>query len=519
MIFSLDKLSVFRENQQKAFNEAIPLKVIAKCTPVTTMVVNKKSKELVSFLEDFRQKPPIQQLDEFVEEFLVIWDYIHSQAPNLSVSDIKPFSKEILNTITLPFFEKFNKLKFLQKYDAWIKEFHTLAIDWFGRGIIMFPLRLITFEVVNHKQNHLIYFMKKVQTGELRPTIHNLFNYLFPKLINVAIPLSELDLLILKAFQPLQDTAEDFLKGPRMEDYSTHLDASLRNIIRKLNSIRFYQIAIPVNFVDMAKLGYETYMVSHFDPLPSALTDYVLFSTNLTISNFSIIQIPNTKHDIYIKFQDDVKPTIFQQMTNRIMTWNMSGLGPGKGGWRIPPSFIHSDPKTQVISPSPSYSVSLLPEFDQFRKLTPADIKIIDFLIDKGSFLSKKSLSQTVGVSLPEVSRRMEEYHEKSLLRKIYQFFNIGLDLNVVFCVTCPNKHEIPWVDQFLSFPKIDLFYNCENDSGFYFGYLKLPPKWYKDFTRKIFRLKKEFTDLKFYYTVEPGEIVKWGIPLAKTYK
>ncbi|MFX0185708.1 MAG: hypothetical protein ACFE95_21695, partial [Candidatus Hodarchaeota archaeon] len=499
--------------------QTITFKSYCYGTPVTTMVANAKSKELVSFLEDFRQKPPSLQLDEFVEEFLVIWDYVHTHAPKLSVADIKSFSKKILKTVTLPFYEKFGHLEFLQKYDAWIKEYNTLVLDWFGLGYIMFPLRLITFEVVNHKQNHLKYFMTKVQTGELRPTVENLFNFLFPKLINVVIPLSELDLLILKSIQLLQDTAADFLKGSRMEDIATHLDTSLRNTIRRLQAIRFCQIILPINFVDMAMLGYETYMIAHFEPIPPSLSDFVLFSINLTISNFSIIQIPTSNYKVYMRFQDEIHPTVFQQMNNRILNWSLSGLTHGKYGWRIPPSFIHSDPKTYLITPSPSYSVSLLPDFDQFRKLTPADLKIIDFLIEKGTFSSKKHLSKTVKVSLPEVSRRMEEYYEKNLIRKIFQFANIGLDINVVFCITCPKEHEIPWINQFLSFPKIDLFYNAGDDLEFYFGHLKLPPKWYKDFTRKIYRLKKELKDLKLYYTVEPGEIAKWGISLSKTYK
>jgi DNA-binding Lrp family transcriptional regulator len=268
----------------------------------------------------------------------------------------------------------------------------------------------------------------------------------------------------------------------------------------------------------MAKMGYESFLISHFEPIPKDLENFTLFSIDFNISQFSLLQVPIQNNKMYLILQDELKPTIFHQMTDRLHSWNLSGLGPGKNGWKLPPSFLHSDPLSKSIAPSPTLSLSLQPDFDKFRELTEADIKILEFITTRGTFSSKKHLSQTIKVSLPEVSRRLEEYRKQNLIAKVYQFFNLGLDLTIYFCLSSPSKLDISWVDHFLSFPKSDVFYSIDDELSLFFGHLKIPNMWYKDFTRKINRIKKEFKDIKFYYSVEPGNIAKWNLSLSKTY-
>jgi DNA-binding Lrp family transcriptional regulator len=476
------------------------------------------SKQLTAFLEDSRQKEAVSEISEFFIEFLKMWDFLHQKAPELGIHDLKKFSKSILDEITLPFYKKFKHLKFLEKNDAWINEYATLNITHPRYHGIMFPLRLITYEIVNHEEKLFEFFIQKIKTGEIQATDENLFNFLLPRLVHVVIPLSSTDLLILKSYQSLENNSRDYFKSANTENIANYVQVSVRNLIRKLNTLNFCQIVIPVHFLNMAKLGYETFLISHFEPIPKDLTNFTLFSFDLTISQFSLFQVPLQNNKIYLRLQDELKPTIFHQMTDRIHSWNLSGLGPGKNGWKIPPSFLHSDPSAQTIAPSPTLTFSLVPEFDRFRNLTSADIKILEFITTKGTFSSKKHLSETVKVSLPEVSRRLEEYRNQNLISKVYQYFNLGLDLHINFCLTTPSKDEISWIDHFLSFPKTDVFYNIDNDSSIFFGHLKLPNKWYKDFTRKISRIKKEFNELKFYYSVEPGDLLKWNLLPSETY-
>ncbi|UCE14755.1 MAG: hypothetical protein JSV04_06135 [Candidatus Heimdallarchaeota archaeon] len=382
----------------------------------------------------------------------------------------------------------------------------------------MFPLRLIIYEVVNHEEGLFDFFLKQILTKSMKGTAENLFGMLFPKLINVAIPLSEVDILYLKSLQVLQNSSSDIFRGANIKDFSTHLDKSTRTVLRRIKLIEFFQIDIPMHFLDMAKLGYETFLLSHFQPVPDNLTPYCYNSVDLSISQFSLFQVPVSKPNVFMQIQNDLEPIIFQQMDTRIQNWNLSGLGVGKDGWKIPPSFLYSDPSLQIITASPAMEVSLRPDLETFRKLTPADIKILEFITTTGALRTRKDLSQAVKVSSPQISHRLDEYLEERLIFKIHQFFNIGLDLTISFCITCPDSYNIAWIPHFLSFPKVDIFFSKDEQGNMFFGHVKLPPKWIKDFILKVRMLKQEFKALKFYYTAEPPTIGKWSTSLSDTY-
>ncbi|MFW9855747.1 MAG: hypothetical protein ACFFFG_11830 [Candidatus Thorarchaeota archaeon] len=473
---------------------------------------------LTAYLENNRQKQAGDSSTQFMQECLLVWDYIHEKAPELSVSDIKSFSRSIYKTLTLPLYEKFSALDFLEKQEGWVKEYASLTINWADRGRIIFPLRLITYEVVNHHKRIFEFFLQKLRTGEMEATAQNLFEFLFPKLLNIPIPLTNTDLLILKALQPLQDRTVDYLKGVPNEELADYSGKSFRNIVRRVESLRFCQIHVPIHFLDLAQLGYETFLLSHDSPIPAQLADYTLMSTDLMISTFSIVQIPIKNKKIFVEFQDRLQPTIFQPMADRALNWNLTGLRAGDDGWEVPPSFIYCDPTIDLTVPSPALGMSVLPELERFRSLTAADIKILEFLTTMGSFTTKKRLSDAVKVSTKEVTQRVTEYQSERLLQKVYQFYNIGLDLTVFFFIASPQDVGISWLNHFLTFPKMDVFSNTEPPTSFYFGHLKLPPKWYKDFTRKLKQIKQKFPTVKIYYSVEPPLMAKWNLSLKQTY-
>ncbi|MHA2245276.1 MAG: hypothetical protein ACXADY_09955 [Candidatus Hodarchaeales archaeon] len=469
-------------------------------------------------LQDIRQKRRHYQIDDFVFEFLILWDFIHQQAPSLSLTDIKSFLESILHTFTLPFYQKFKSLSIIEKYEGWFEEYSSIIINTPKSGNILFPLRLVTYEVVSYQDNLLHFFLKKIQTGEIICTPDNLFFFLFPKLINNAIPLSEIDLIILKSYQPLTDNTSDFFKGPVHIVFLDSLHLPKKTIIKHRKKIKFFQIPIELIFLDMAQLGYETFLLSHFNPIPDYLKPYIKISVNLTISQFSLFHVPVTKPKIFNQINTDLEPIFFHKMEKRIQNWNLSGLGAGKDGWKLPPSFLYSDPLLQITTPSPTMDVSLIHDNNSFRRLTPADIKIFDFVTSKGTFGKKKYLSKAVNVSIPEINRRMEEYRDNNLIFRIIQFFNIGLDLTVSFFISCPTTYDIFWIPHFLSFPKVEIFFSIDKKTSVFFGHFKLPSKWIKDFISKVATLEKNFNDLKIYFTLKMPDIPKWSISLADTY-
>lgn len=471
-----------------------------------------------SILEEIRQKSNEYRVEEIVLDFLSIWEIIHKKAPELKPSDMRDYAKSIYKDITAKFCQKYSKYPTVEKHDAWIKNYSSIILNWIGRGRIMFPLRLITYEVFYHDENLFNYYIKRLTTKQIVGTSKELFEFLFPKLYNFAIPLEKTDIIILKGLQTLQRRDIDNVTKNQNKDLANNLDISLRTIQRRLNLLQFYQLRTPMSFIDLAQLGYETFLCTHLNPIPKSLSKYVTYSADLAISKFSLLHVPlNKPKDLY-KFRDMVKPDLFHQMDHRTHLWNLGNLTTGKNGWKVPPPILHGDPKLNMITPSPDFEMNLIPEMDGFRKLTRADLEIIEFISSVGDFKSTSQLSQTIKVSLSEVSSRLNELNEKRILSKIYQFYNIGLDLTISIFISSPTHTGINWQDHFMTFPKSDICSKDLDDSSIYFGHIKLPIFWIKDFTRKMKSIKKEFPSCRIHYTIEPPDIAKWNISLKETY-
>ncbi|NHJ02682.1 MAG: hypothetical protein EAX86_11130 [Candidatus Heimdallarchaeota archaeon] len=469
-------------------------------------------------VEILRQKSSVYHIEEIVLDFLNIWDYIHHEAKNYDLADALNFSKTILDSHIYPFFETHKNKGYLTLNKAWLKSYSSIAINFQKRGNILFPLNLITYEICYHQRNLITYFINRILTKEIQPTCEDLFEFLFPILTNFSVPLDTVDIAILKSYQgSLMDTSAikqfKLIQSTAADD----IGISLRTLQRRMNVIQLMQLVQSDFTLDMGRLGYETFLLIHQNPFPKEFMKYLLLSIDLTMATFSIVQLPYHETNVFISLQDQMKNTVFQPMLNRTQSWNLTNLSPGEDQWQIAPSFLHATPTVEIITPSPDISQSLEPTFNPFRPLTPADIKILDFLTIEGSFRNLKDLSKTINVSVPQISTRLDEYDKSSLLLKTHQFFNIGLDLSVFLFVSTETK-DIHWPQHFLSFPKCDIFLQDRESPYYYFGYLKMPNKWIKPFARKVDKVKKEYS-VKFYYKIfTPVDYFRFALSLNDTY-
>jgi hypothetical protein len=469
---------------------------------------------------DYIRQNTVTRVEPLVLDLLEIWVKIHNDAPKLSLKDIPEYAQSLLQSYTLPLYDQYQKMDIFQKYDAWIEDFSALGISW-KRGVIMFPLRLITYEISSHQDQWLEYYINRLQTGQFQGTKEELFDFLFTRLIIVSVPLKQVDILLLKSLLEADQGNFNYFKGLELISQANIANTSLRTVKRRMKLLKFSQVPIPVYLLDMGALGYETYIASHFNKIPEVLSPWVLHSVDLTISKFSLIQLPIRNTGLYKKLNDQLEPLIFCPLSERIHSWNLSDLDEGRDAWKVPPSFIHTYPTKNSPTPSPHLKISLQPQFDQFRELTSPDIKLIEFITTQGTVSSVKKLSRLLRMTVPDITEKMREYQSNHLLFRTIQFFNIGLDLSIFFFISAPKSVEIQWARLFTSFAKVDVFYDNSTTQDVYFGYLKLPclPWFYKDFTQKIAAVKKEFPEMKFYYTVEPADITRWNLSLSETYK
>lgn len=468
-------------------------------------------------LDILRQKPEEYKIEEFVLEFLNIWKNIHEEGKNYSLEDTLKLTEKLLESHILPFYKKFSSDDSLELNESWLKAYASIVLKWKKRASYLFPLKLVTYEICYHDKNLYEFFLQKLMTKEIKGEKEALFEFLFPILTNFTVPLDDLYISLLKAFQGLEKHNPMYYRQPTQTDFAKHLQISPRTVLRRMNIIRLLQMVNAHHFLDMGKLGYETALFVHSNTFPREYEKYLLLSTNLTVGTFSTVQVPVKKSNEMFSLQNNLDILISQPMARRISSWNLTGISQGEVTWRNPPSFLHGDANISLISPSPEVDFSLKPTFDPFRPLTPADIKILDFLSIKGSFTSIKQLSNTIGVSSPEVSKRLQEYGKEKLLIKANQYYNIGLDLTIFLFISAENE-DIPWVQHFLSFPKCDIYYQEENSPFYYFGFLKMPSYWIKSFARKIDLIKRDF-GVKIYYKIASSvDFAKWGTELQDTY-
>lgn len=471
-----------------------------------------------SVLEILRQKSSTYYTEEFILDFLDIWSYIHKEAVNYDLADALHFSNSILESHILPFYKKHQKEKSLSLNKTWLKEYASLVINWGNRGAILFPLKLITYEICYNKKEAINSFITSLLNKEFKANQENLFDFIFPKLVNFTIPLDGVTISLLKAFQGYSKITSP-LKRLNLSDpkYTEKLNISLRTLQRRMKVIQLMQLVESRFIIDLGRLGYETSLCIHQNAFPEEFKKYLLISSNLSVGTFSITQIPFKKTDLLLKLQEKMSGAVFQPMSLNTRSWNLTGLHLGEDPWQTPPSFLHADPTIQIISPTPDFQLSLEPTFNPFRNLTAADIKILEYLTVKGTFRSVKDLSENIKVAQHKTATRLEEYEKEQLLVKTHNFFNIGLDLTVFFFVSTETK-EIPWIQHFLSFPKADIYSSEDAQPYYYFGHLKIPNHWIKLFARKVDRIKRDYS-IKFYYKIyTPIDHARSAISLSETY-
>lgn len=469
-------------------------------------------------LETTRQNRQEYQLESFVEEFLLIWVEIHLRALDATLDDIFQISKDILHEYVLPFYGRFAEDPDLQKVDPWMQSFASIILRWKDHGSYLFPLILVSYEICYHDRGLLHYYLQKLSTKEIVGTKGALFEFLIPILTNFIVPLDEIDTAILRTSILLERDPKKPFRDIAKEEYTQHIDKSERTIFRRMSRIKLLNVIQTCHFLDMGQLGYETTLLFHTNDFPERYRDYLLLAASMPIGTFSLVQIPYNKSKTMHVLQESLESVLIYSMNRRVANWNLSGLKVGQDPWQQPPSLLYGTPQVGLISPTPRMDVSLKPSFNPFQ-LTPADIKILDFISTQGSFSNLNQLSKAIKVSVPRISQGLQNYKEKGLMLRMNQFFKIGLDLTLLFFLSIEGD-EIPWIDHFLTFPKMDIFVNQDNSIHNYFGLLKLPNKWIKPFARNFDKITRDLRDfnMKFYYKIfTPIDHFKWGVQLKKT--
>lgn len=466
-------------------------------------------------------------VDSFVLDFCQFWVDIYDvvqQERIPKISKTAALTRLFRDTHTHPFYEKYKVYEFVECFPAYWDRLGAICFQW-KEGWIAFPLRLITYELAYPQENLVKTYLHHLSTGTLPGDRETLFAFLFPRLYQFALPLSEYDVTLLKGFQMVFDRCANFFRGPTIKEFVTYLPHMTPETIRnKLEHFQFFQLAIDMFFPDMSKLGYETYLISHVRSFPAELDSYRLSTVNFGPESLSLLQLPTATSALFAQLQafirqDPTPSAIMEPLTWRTHSWNLTSLTGGHPYWELPVEFFYSDLHTAPRVSPPTLDISLVPMFDPFRPLTPADLKLLAFLTTVGNTIRIKDMCTQLQLHHKTVVKLMAEYWEHQLLHRVVQFFNIGLDLTTSLYIDVPRGSEaFPFLQQCLALPRIDIFLMESKTSTTYYGHIDMPSIWVKEFVTRMRTIRDTFPDITLHYTFEPPSPAKWNLSLARTY-
>ncbi|MFW9855744.1 MAG: hypothetical protein ACFFFG_11815 [Candidatus Thorarchaeota archaeon] len=473
-----------------------------------------------SQIKSVLHNPQEYKLEPYVEHFLRIWIKIHDLAKETSLDDVLRISRRILVDDVLPFYEKFKHDPSLRLVEPWLKTHASIHLRWKDRGGYMMPLQLITYEVCCHPKSVIHVILQGIYTKRIPGRKEVIFEHLLPVLTNFIVPLDKIDIALLRANLQLErDPNNLFMDFYPYRDYIGLEKRSIKTISRRIKRLRLLDMVAVQHVLDMGQLGYETSLIVHTGGFPERFLDVLLMNANMSVGTFSLVQIPFKETQILHTIQEQLPDSLVYPVNQRVINWNLSGLVGGEDPWQIPPSLIYGEPQVKITSPSPRFNCPLAVQHQSF-KLTPADVKILDFLSTMGDLENLTHLSQATGVSTSTISQRLPEYAKHQITTRLSQFFNFGLDLSIYFYLSTEDS-SIPWLDHFLTFPKVDVFISKTRPTHTYFGFLKLPNKWIKPFARNMDRILEgqREANMKLYWKINTvRDHFKWGISLLKTY-
>ncbi|MHA1978574.1 MAG: hypothetical protein ACW98F_11040 [Candidatus Hodarchaeales archaeon] len=473
-------------------------------------------------------------IDPLVADFCEVWTRIHEHIGTLRVRKISKtteIAKLFKEEVTLPFYHKYRSSPLVEYSPAWMKTLGAFSFHWKG-GRILFPLRLITYELAYYQVSVLGTFLDGLRTGTIPGTSESLFAWLFPKLVSMALPLSLSDLVLLRGFQQVYQHSQTALRRIPTREYVTHIrDLAPETLRNKIEHFRYFQMAIPMKFLDMGRLGYETYLISHFLPLPLRFHPYCLTSVNFGSLCLSLLQLPVHSSRWFLALKDflfqnssqnssnNSSPHFCLSMKQRVYNWNLASLRSGLNQWQLPLVFFHNDPQITLPDFPPTMAVSLDPTFDPFRLLTPADLKLLTFLTTVGEIYHINDLSAQVALHRNTVDRLLHEYQKEKLLSRVVHFFNLGLELSVHLYINVPHSCAyISFLAQAQTLPWIDIYKSDTDTATVYFGRLNIPQTWTVAFVSRMNLLREVFPSIKLLYSFDPHQYAKWNLSLLETY-
>ncbi|UCG03912.1 MAG: hypothetical protein JSW11_07980 [Candidatus Heimdallarchaeota archaeon] len=457
----------------------------------------------------------------FIKDFIQYWENIKRTVrpdgkTNVSWKKWNEISQKALETLTMPFFNKWKHLGIFSWIEAYIDSFFSITLNFKG-GAILLPKQLILYEAMK-PSNSLLSNLKEEPSSEgLERILDSLFGDLDIRLI-----MSDLQILK-KLAQPKFSKSLD--RFPKLKELAYGIRRDVRTVSNRLDYLIQTRILCLIYLVDMARIGYQTILLRHSIKRSQILKEihpYIVMDFPLSSDSFlTIIHFPFRDVQVYKNLITFFNPNEMNIMNKQYRGWNFSGLtkDPNKR-WRLLPPILQDGGnwKKELITAESGIEFNLDPYYDPFP-LSYRQGQLLG-LIHKLSTMEEEYLAKQLKVGRAYVSKDAKTLLRNRVIFRFPIFFNLGFGTWIYFCIRnlISNKSGglLNVLEHLKFFPYVNVYYNL--DEGALIGRTRIPPSWTDRFIFSLSSLPSVFPEASISYYIGPKSYAPWGFDILGTF-
>ena len=471
-----------------------------------------KSPELISL------KVPSNFIDDFIDYWENVKQILRTEGKSvISWKKWKQISRNILKTLTKPFYEKWEYLKIVSWINAYIEIFSSISLHFKG-GIILLPKQLILYETVN-PGNLLLTSLKENPSNEfLEKVLISLCRDLNIKLIK-----TDLQILQKLAQSRFSKSLDRF---PKLKELAYGIRRDPRTITSRLDYLIQHNILSLIYLVDMARIRYQTIQIFHNkerSKISKNLQPYIVMFFPLSAHGefITIFQCPFNDIEAYSKILEFFDQREIIILKSQYRGWNFSGLTQNPNSrWELLPPILQDGGSwsRKLITAETGFNFNLDPYYDPFP-LTYRQGQLLG-IIHKLSTMEEEILAKQLNIGRAYITADAKTLLRNNIIFRFPIFSNIGLGSWVYFCIyglsTKRTGGLMNVLEHLKFFPYMNVFYN--QNEGNLVGRVNIPPSWTNRFIYSLLSLPRIYPDCLCDYYIGPESHAPWAFDILETF-
>jgi len=458
---------------------------------------------------------------DFISDFITYWDNVKKIVRPEGKSSVSwkkwnKKSRDMLETLTRPFYNKWKYTGRFSWIDYYVKAFSSITLQ-FKDGSILLPKRIVLYES-KRPNNQLLSRLKENPTNEF---LERTFLALF-KDLNIRFLKSDLQILQ-KLVQPGFSKSLD--RYPTLKELAYGIRRDARTVSNRLSFLIQHEVLSFIYLVDMARIGYQTVVLFHKKERSEILKNierYIVMYFPVSANNIftTILQYPFNDIESYQMIVDFFGKNREITLNGQYTGWNFSGLTRNpKDRWTLLPPILQDEGNwsKQIIIGDIGIDYNLNPYYDPYP-LNHRQGQLLG-IIHKLSTMEEDFLAKQLKIGRAYVTANVKELLRNRIISRFPIFQNLGLGSWIYFCA-----HKLPTgtgglmnvLEHLKFFPYVNVFY--DQKIGTLIGNVNIPQSWTNRFIFSLTSLPKIFPDCSSNYYIGPDCYAPWAFDILGTF-